>query len=404
MQQFDVVIVGAGPAGGQCARRLAQAGYRVLLAERYSSFVVNSFSSAGMPLAPLEQFQLPNWVVGSEWRKLAIVTSQAKGVWTAPNPVGVVLDFAKLRQFLAQAVQAAGGEVWLGCFYMHHQTTGDRTQVSFKCSGSDTPVTVETRILVDATGSARAVMYAKGDHQPDFLTGTGIEYLIEVSDRTYYTYAQTLTFLLGYRWMPKGYAWIFPMQPNQLKVGVGWLNAQHTTVKPTHPLNHYLKQLIQDYLHLEDYHVLDRHGSTLRYSRGLQDIYFKGNVVAIGDAVSTVNFLGGEGIRHGMLSADIAAVHIQRYLSGNSTDFAAYRQELHHIFLKDWKRSEALAMKKYLQDSDQLVDKVVAYLQPFSLEDVVDILFYYRFERLSKGLPTYLWRKLTSLLGQWRSP
>jgi digeranylgeranylglycerophospholipid reductase len=33
VQQFDVVVVGAGPAGGHCARKLTQKGYRVLLME-----------------------------------------------------------------------------------------------------------------------------------------------------------------------------------------------------------------------------------------------------------------------------------------------------------------------------------------------------------------------------------
>jgi digeranylgeranylglycerophospholipid reductase len=59
-----------------------------------------------------------------------------------------------------------------------------------------------------------------------------------------------------------------------------------------------------------------------------------------------------------------------------------------------------LGLKKYLEDSDELVDKVIAYLQPLKLEDVVDILFYYKFERLSKGLTSYLLRKITTFFQQ----
>jgi digeranylgeranylglycerophospholipid reductase len=62
-----------------------------------------------------------------------------------------------------------------------------------------------------------------------------------------------------------------------------------------------------------------------------------------------------------------------------------------------------LGLKKYLEDSDELVDQVIAYLQPFKLEDVVDILFYYKFERLSKGLTHYLWRKITRFWQQLRN-
>ena len=37
MKRFDVVIIGAGPAGGQCARKLTQAGQQVLLVEQHET-------------------------------------------------------------------------------------------------------------------------------------------------------------------------------------------------------------------------------------------------------------------------------------------------------------------------------------------------------------------------------
>ncbi len=43
MKKFDVVVVGGGPAGGQCARILAKLGRRVLLIERFKDFTKNSF-------------------------------------------------------------------------------------------------------------------------------------------------------------------------------------------------------------------------------------------------------------------------------------------------------------------------------------------------------------------------
>lgn len=65
----------------------------------------------------------------------------------------------------------------------------------------------------------------------------------------------------------------------------------------------YLELLIQDYMKLETYKLIDIHGSTMKYSAGLKDIYYQDNVLAIGDAVSSINIFGGEGIRHGMENA-----------------------------------------------------------------------------------------------------
>ncbi len=63
MEEFAVVVIGAGPAGGQCARRLAQQGIRVLLVEQHSDFSQNNYSSAASPLETMELFDLPPSVV-----------------------------------------------------------------------------------------------------------------------------------------------------------------------------------------------------------------------------------------------------------------------------------------------------------------------------------------------------
>jgi len=75
MEHFDVIIIGAGPAGGQCARELSAAGKRVLLAEKSKNFSVNNYSTGGAYLQLLKQFDLPEDVVGTYWNKLAIQIS-----------------------------------------------------------------------------------------------------------------------------------------------------------------------------------------------------------------------------------------------------------------------------------------------------------------------------------------
>lgn len=398
-ETFDVVIVGAGPAGGQCGRVLAQQGYRVLLIERFRDFYRNNFSSGGTPLETLSRFDLPETVVGSWWRRLEIVTSEKHGRWTSDQPQGVVLDFARLRQFLADEVIRLGGSVWMGCRYVSHQETAEGVVITLKDNLGQRQRVVQAQVLVDATGAARAIMEPGqlGKKDANLLTGTGIEYLITVDDETYQRCADALVFLLGHRWIPRGYSWVFPMGQGQLKVGAGVVNRAHQVVATVEPLKSYVELLIRDYLQPSHYEVRDVHGETLRYRLGLRDRYEDGRVIAIGDTVSTVNFLGGEGIRHAMVSAEIAQDFIVGMLQGGK-DFSGYRDAMHRQFLAPWTISERLALKKYLADSDRLVDKVVTYLAPFSLEEVVAILFDYRFEKISKGLGAYLRRKVRSFL------
>jgi digeranylgeranylglycerophospholipid reductase len=396
MQSFDVVVVGGGPSGGQCSRVLAKAGWKVLLIERHKDFCINNFSSAVTPLETLENFRLPQDVIGSYWSKFIIVTSNEYGVWESKLPQGVVLDFGRLRQFLANDTRANGGEVWMNCRYLNHIASDDRTVVTVVHSGQ--VITINTKVLVDATGQSRTVIYGKDDLKPEFLSGAGIEYLVEVSDKDYSSYKDAVTFCLGYKWMPKGYSWVFPMGDNRLKIGAGIYHLDHVFVKETQPLRNYIKVLLDDYIKTKNYKILETHGSVIKYSSGLKDIYFRDNTIAIGDAVSTLNFLGGEGIRHAMQGSDIACKYIQRYLDGSLKDFHDYQVEMRDIFLNTWNVSEKLAIRRYSIDCDEILDKMVKYLRPMSLEDVVDILFFYRFEKVSKGLPQYLLRKLDSLV------
>ena len=73
IKEYDVIVVGAGPAGGQCARNLAKKGVNVLLVERYNSFYDNDFSSAGMSLEGFNEFKFTNLfrrVFAYIWKKL----------------------------------------------------------------------------------------------------------------------------------------------------------------------------------------------------------------------------------------------------------------------------------------------------------------------------------------------
>ncbi|NEP44376.1 MAG: NAD(P)/FAD-dependent oxidoreductase [Okeania sp. SIO2H7] len=411
MQTFDIIIIGAGPAGGQCARILAKSNPRVLLVEQHEDFSKNDFSSAATPLETLAKFQLPETVVGTYWQKLEIVSTNNSHIWESNAKLGAVFNFAKLREFLANEVKEYGGEVWMGCRYTRHFQEGDKTLVELRKKGGE-KITISTKVLIDATGSARAVigdrealrMQHRHRNKTDFLSASGIEYLIEVSPEIYQQYAQKLVFFLGHKWMPKGYSWIFPMEQNlnRLKVGSARYHLEHKYINPKESIRWYLELLLKDYLKLSpsEYKLIDLHGSTVKYSVGLKDVYYWGNVVAIGDAVSTINMLGGEGIRHGMDNGVIASKYVEKYLDNRLSDFSGYQREMRRRYGFKWNFSERMGRRRYMQDSDVFIDKGVAYLKSLTVEEMMEILFYYRFQKLYKSFWKYLRRKVGQLIWQ----
>ncbi|NBD33101.1 MAG: FAD-dependent oxidoreductase [Cyanobacteria bacterium] len=401
MNDFDVVVIGAGPAGGQMGRVMAKSGYKVLLVDQQETFANNDFSSAVTLLNTLEEFKLPDEIIGSFWNRFIAITTNTKQVWDSSQNLGVILDFAKLKAFLANEVKIYGGEVWLGCRYLKHCREDGETQVILKHRGKQTLEIVRTKVLVDATGFSRSVMYDKPRNQPNLLSATGIEYLIQVDEQSYQKYANSIFFFLGYQWMPKGYSWILPMNDNRLKVGAGRFNLQHKYIQNTGTIQDYIQHLIDEHISPENYEIIDIHGSTIKYCQGLKDIYYQDSAIAIGDAVSTVNFLGGEGIRHGMYSADVAAGYVTQYLENKITDFRKYPRQMRKQFLPQWDISAKAGVKKYLMESDTNIDEAFTYLGFLKTEELIDVLFHYKLSKLNKGFLRYLKYKLLLFIDKY---
>jgi flavin-dependent dehydrogenase len=394
MQEFDVVIIGAGPSGGQCARNLVNDGWKVLLVEQHESFFVNNFSSGVCPLNVIADYNISPQGVKSYWDKIAIHTTNVCRNWHSSQSLGVIFEFAELREFLSEEVKAKGGEVWMGCRYLKHCQQGNRSLVYLKHRDRNERAIVSTKVLVDATGFARAVIYSDRKDRPTFLKASGIEYLLQVDSQTYQKYAKSITFFLGHYWSPRGYAWIFPMQEDWLKVGTMIYVEPHKILQEFKPIKEYAKNVIETFIQPKQFDILDIHGSRAEYSKKLSDRYYQDNLIALGDAVSTINFLGFEGIRHAFKGAEMACQYISSYLRQEIFSFEAYKNQMQKVFRKDWIRCEQIARKVYLNYSDRKIDWGVAYLKYLSLEDLLDILFDYKFEKYAQATLNFLILKI----------
>ena len=111
---YDVIIIGAGPAGGSAARELSKLGKRVVLIERSRVLGEPNYSTAGTPLSTAKDFDLPDDVLSATWRKIILCSPNHEAVWEYPDVRGYVLDFRKLKQFLVHDAEKHGAKVSLG--------------------------------------------------------------------------------------------------------------------------------------------------------------------------------------------------------------------------------------------------------------------------------------------------
>lgn len=388
-QKYDVVIVGAGPSGGQCARLLTKKGYRVLIAERVKDLGSNNFSSAGAPLSILKEFNLPKTVVATYWNKLTLVASNFEKKWISPEDKGVVMDFTKLRKFLLDEVNKKNGDVKLGWEYKKYRTIEDGSlEVSFYNSTQKRNEKVVTEILVDATGSARAVTGRKDDPR-NYIQGIGLEFIVKTKKKID---SKDFQFFLGYRYISNGYGWIFPMGDREFKVGVAWY--PQYLKKPIKPAE-YIEKIVEDYLRLdkEEYTITEKHGGTLFYNSKRKDVYQNGRVVGIGDVVSTVNWLGGEGIRYGMRNATLASKYIDEALKNRNYNFKKYENDARKYLRKEYWLAEKLSKLVYGKLSDRNITRGVKAVSLFNYDEILNVLFENDYLKLVNVVGRYFKKK-----------
>ncbi len=404
-------MVGAGPSGGELARLLAQAGKDVLLVDRLNDLGHAAFSSAALPLAALDRFGLPEQVVAARWRGWHIVGPGGFGGeegtegrrWMAAHPLGAVLDFGALRQWLANQAQGWGARVELG---WRAVKCGPQCSAASPLMGSKMATilqgsdgqrrTITSDWVVDASGESRALLGETSLNQDPLVSGVGVEWLLQLPAAQASSWSDRLTFFLGSSWVRQGYGWIFPMGNHQLKVGVCRLTDPRQAQPP---LTAELAKLLEA-ARLQSAMVLDRHGGRIRSSVRRREPHQRGRLIGLGDVVSTANLLGGEGIRHALTSSKVLAPLLQEALQRpHNADpiLKAYPRQLRQALGWRWSLSGRLGRRTWLgladAKADQRLERLLNGLQTKRAEDLSALLFDYRFERYGlKALP-YLWAR-----------
>lgn len=397
MNYFDVVIIGCGPGGAQCARTLTQNGVKVLIVEKARDFSTNNYSSGGVPLSLLKDFAIPESVIGTYWNRLSVHSSYRKQEWQQDTPFGAILDFKRLREFLADEVIKQGGTLALDTLYVDHWEQSECLIVKLREHETSKDYTVRTKVLVDATGTERAVL-AKDDYDKDkACAATGIEYLVQVPESVYSSYRDTMSLFLGHRWMPQGYGWVFPMENNQLKIGIVRYFSHDAFVPYQKSYKFYLDHLIETITGSKEPTIIDKHGKTIHMTYQRKDPHFSDSIIALGDAVSTINPLACEGIRHAIWSGQIAQKHIMEKLKNPAYSFAAYQKEMKKYCGFKWALSEKIMKTVYRITKDQYYDLIIDSFGNFSSQEMMDFAFGYQFSKVLKFSSCYYAKRVKLL-------
>jgi digeranylgeranylglycerophospholipid reductase len=322
---FDVVIAGAGPAGAQCARDLAERDYDVVVLETESEdeFPAQSNkSTAGTFPSMMGAFGIPDDVVMNYTDDVVLESPNQHYVRHQP---GAVLEFAEFKNFLADDAREDGAEYWFDA-RVSKPITDDGDIVGVRFNGDQE---VYGDIVIDATGPAAPLAKDLGvtglerEHQ-----AIGVEYELEGIDIDADGYADltdAMMLRLDHDLAPGGYSWIFHTGEDTAKVGLCYIQneAHRDYAKDGMSIDGYLQYWLDDDPRFENAERIA--GKQHRGSAHIQlpDGFSTDSFMAIGDTVPTIDPLWGEGIYTCMKSGRAAAVTADRCFMSSDRDTSA---------------------------------------------------------------------------------
>ena len=330
-EHFDVIVAGAGPAGAQCARDLAERDYDVVVLETEAEeeFPAQSNkSTAGTFPSMMGAFGVPDDVVMNYTDDVVLESPNEHYVRRQP---GAVLEFADFKNFLVEDAREDGAEYWFDA-RVSKPVMDDGEIVGVRYNGDRE---VYADVVVDATGPAAPLAKDLGvtglerEHQ-----AIGVEYELEGVDIDADGYADltdAMMLRLDHDLAPGGYSWIFHTGEDTAKVGLCYIQneAHRDYAKDGMGIDDYLRYWLDADPRFADADRIE--GKQHRGSAHIQmpDGFSTDNFMAIGDTVPTIDPLWGEGIHTCMKSGRAAAITADRCFMSSDRDTSAERMAVY---------------------------------------------------------------------------
>ncbi len=309
---YDVVVVGAGPAGATTARFAALAGRRVCLIERKKKVgtPVRCGEAVGVKGVTRTVAIDPRWVRARISRGFMVSPS---GIRVAVGKVdeGCVVDRAVMDADLVRYAREAGADYLSGAAVQSVERIG----TEYRCHIPGKTIAGRTVTLADGVESKAA---------------RGLGWKTELRADDLYTCAfgrithaqvepESVALYYGRNYAPGGYAWVFDRGENTANVGLGVVGAQS---RPGLPLQ-LLKKFTED--HFPGAELRDVHCGGVPAARWMNPLVIDGAVL-VGDAARQVNCISGGGIGFALYAGRLAGEALGEATVGETVEYSRIRQ------------------------------------------------------------------------------
>ncbi|WP_439130509.1 lycopene cyclase family protein [Polaribacter sp.] len=337
MKKFDVVIVGGGTAGMLLARELGKLKHNVLLLDRKKNLLEFSFNTLGS-FMNVDDFGFTQNVIAQNINTVSLVSKRVKRNIKSNL---YILDKKQIHVELLNAIDGNYVTIKTGVHIKNIETDNHGNFTAVLDQNKEKYI---AKLFVDASGTTGVLSKKVGLIAKKTQLATGVEYNVK-----YLGKATEMHLLIG-KVFQGGYGWIFPLKNQRAIIGFGTFDDK--IVKDLKNRLHKILELLAiKKLVIKDNVKVE--GGSIPITPVL-DKFIVNNLVCVGDAVSQVNPIVGEGYKFIFEAAIMASKAIHTSLENNDLSLLKnYETDWKNRFLANYQRSKRAQERffKYSQNS-----------------------------------------------------
>jgi digeranylgeranylglycerophospholipid reductase len=392
MVDYDIAVVGGGPAGLSAACAAAKFKAKVILFEKDESIAHNIRTSGVTWIEEIEKLGISKEHY-NPIKNYSFISPSNDVIIRGNTAKSCVLNVRSVYQHLAFLAAEAGSEIMVRSNVINVALNSENRISGLKASTPKGDMVIGSRLVIDASGFNSSIARRLGLVSEWKRYGIGAEYecYCENVDR------ETWVLMVGRKYSDAGYAWVFPLSENRVRIGVG-VGRPESNTDPLQKLNSIIDKKLKPLDKMGKIQPIELHYGFIP-NEGLRTSTVSDGLMLVGDSAGQANPLVLEGIRYaiefGMLAGEIGA----KSLAQNSNKESLLEYERIWKSRVESKINSALKVQsRWIGLSDEDWDREIEILRDLSSEEFLDFIkaeFTARkMARLALNHPTLMARQL----------
>ena len=366
---YELVIVGGGPAGSSAAYSAAKNGIKVALLEKEESISQTVRTSGVTWMKNIEEFGIPKNCY-NPISKFSFCSPNNEVTISSQKETAAVLDVRKTYQFLATRAAKHGADIFVKTNVIEPLTGKNGKITGVVATSAKEKIIFNSKIVIDASGFNSVISKSLGYVEQWSRFGVGAEfeaYVDTVDEKNWWL-------MVGQAYSPSGYAWIFPLNKNRVRIGVG-VGKPESDIDPTLRLREIISKKMGPVKDWGRIVPLEFHYGLIP-NEGLSRKTVFDNLILVGDSAGQANPLVLEGIRYAIKFGEVAGQIAAKAIQKDDTS-SKVLQEYENIWKKEVLKkikSASKVQERWINLSDEQWDKELDIIKNLSVDEFLDFI------------------------------